>query len=166
MTTQVPDPAAKGRRFVAVHDRPECPQLRIVRIDGSIWFGAVSHTADWLREQLRLSPGQKHLLIVADGVNFVDVSGAELIAQEAERRRKQGGGLYLEGVKSGVCEPLTRGDYFYEIGAERTFDDKSEALAQIVPGLDPEVCRRCTRRIFGECAHQPAPRVEPVDNPD
>jgi SulP family sulfate permease len=160
MTTQVPDPGASGRRFVAVHDLPECPQLRIVRVEGSIWFGAVSHIGDWLREQLRLSPGQKRLLIVADGVNFVDVSGAELLAQEAERRHRAGGGLYLVGVKPGVCEPLTRGDYFHEIGAERTFDDKTEALAEIVPALDPEVCRRCTRRIFQECRHQPAPRSE------
>jgi SulP family sulfate permease len=88
-------------------------------------------------------------------VNFVDVAGAELFAQEAERRRHAGGGLYLVTLKPRACEALTRGDYFREIGAENTFDSKSEALASIVPALDPLICRSCKARIFQECAQQP-----------
>jgi len=88
------------------------------------------------------------------------VAGAELLAQEAERRHARGGELYFSALKAGVCAPLTRGDYFSEIGAENTFDDKTEALAQIVEQLDPAVCATCDKRIFRECAGQPAPSVE------
>jgi SulP family sulfate permease len=154
-TTQVPDAVDPKNRFVSVGERPECPQLRIQRIDGSIWFGAVSHISEYFREQLARRPKQKHLLLLTDSVNFVDVAGAELLAQEAEKRRKLGGALHLVGLKPSACQTLTQGDYFFEIGAENTFDSKTEALSQIVLQLDGDVCRRCTTRLFRECASQP-----------
>ncbi len=159
LTVQVPDVVRPERRFVAVGERPECPQLRIQRIDGSIWFGAVNHISEHFREQLARHQKQKHLLLLTDSVNFVDVAGAEMLAQEAEKRRKNDGGLYMVGLKPGACQTLTRGDYFLEIGAENTFDSKTEALSQIVPQLDGEVCRRCTTRLFHECTAQPAPET-------
>ena len=156
LSVQVLDPADPKRRFTDVRERLECPQLRILRIDGSIWFGAVSYISERFREQMRNRPGQKHLMLLADSVNFADVAGAELLAQEAVRRRSAGGGLYLVALKPGACTPLTRGDYFREIGAENTFDSKAEALANTVPELNPDVCHRCKIRIFWECSEQPA----------
>ncbi len=161
MTVQVPDAADGERCFVPTGVRPECPQLCLLRLDGSIWFGAVNHIRQRLREQLAAHPRQKHLLLLMDGVNFVDVAGAELLAQEAERRRRLGGELYFDALKSGVCAPLTQGDYFREIGAENTFDRKSEALAQIVENLEPTVCATCDKRIFRECTGQPGPTAMP-----
>jgi SulP family sulfate permease len=155
LSVQVPDPLDRKRHLRFAADRPQCPQLRIQRIDGSIWFGAVDYISEQFRPQMARRPDQKHLLLLIDGVNFVDVAGAELLAREADRRRSNGGELHLMGLKPGVCEPLTRGDYFREIGAENTYEGKAEALAAIVPQLDPEICRRCTARIFLECETQP-----------
>ena len=75
LSIQTPDPADTKRRFRDASGLPECPQLQILPLDGSIWFGAVSHVADRFREQLARNPGQKRLLLFADGVNFVDVAG-------------------------------------------------------------------------------------------
>ncbi len=41
----------------------------------------------------------KHLLIVADSVNYIGVTGAEMLVQEAERWREMKGGLSLLGLK-------------------------------------------------------------------
>jgi len=161
LTVQVPDSADEKRRFVKASALTECPQLRLLRIDGSLWFGAVSHVGELLRQQFRRSPQQKHLVVIADSMNFLDVAGAELLAQEAERRRNAGGDLYFVGLKPGACAPLTRGQYFREIAAENIFDGESPALAAIVPTLDPEVCRHCSARIFLECAAQPGGLAAP-----
>jgi SulP family sulfate permease len=160
-TTLVPDAVHPKNRLVAVGERPECPQLRIQRIDGSIWFGAVNHVMERFQEQMVRRTKQKHLMLLVDSVNFVDVAGAELLTQEAEQRRKRGGSLYLVGLKQGACETLTRGDYYFEIGAENTFDSKKDALSHIVPQLDDEVCGRCTTRLFRECATKPQPDTDP-----
>jgi len=157
LLTRVPDPRTPGRDFVTDPSLPECPQVKLVRLDGSLFFGAVSHVAETLAKMEEKQPGQRHLAMVASGVNFIDVAGAEFLEQEALRRRSLGGGLYLIRVKPGVCEPLTRGGYIDAIGRENLFSGKTDALAAITAKLDPEICRTCTARIFLECAGKPGP---------
>lgn len=162
---RVPDPSSPKRKFTTNSTLPECPQLKIIRIDGSLFFGAVSHVQESIRRLEARDPGQKHLAIVASGVNFIDIAGAEFIAREAEKRRAKGGGLYLIRVKEGVCEPFKRGDYLSIVGDENIFPGKTEALSTIFTKLDPEICKRCTRRIFNECQSVPGPIDEPLPTP-
>ena len=156
--SRVPNPRDPKRKFTTDGSLPECPQLKIVRIDGSLFFGAVAHVQEQLRRMEERHPGQRHLAIVASGINFIDVQGAEFLAQEAEKRRHLGGGLYLIHVKEGVCEPFKRGPYLGVIGDQNIFHSKTEALAAIFDRLDPEVCARCDKRIFRECRSLPPPR--------
>jgi SulP family sulfate permease len=148
-----PDPADNTRRMaVKTTGLKECPQLRIIRIDGSLFFGAVNHVAGTFHMFEQRDPERRHLLIVASGINFIDVAGAELLIQEARRRRNHGGGLYLTKAKEGLCESLRKGGYLEEFGAENVFQSKGEAIAAIFERLDRERCRRCDKRIFSECA--------------
>jgi len=156
--TRVPDPKAPKRAFVTDSRLPECPQFKIVRIDGSVFFGAISHVSETLRLFREQAPGQKHLLLVASGINFIDVAGAELLAQEAQNYRQIGGELYFYSIKEGVCGPLRRGGYIKEIGDENMFDSKTEAISEIFAKLDKDICARCDKRIFKEC--QSVPRLE------
>ncbi|MES3012903.1 MAG: SulP family inorganic anion transporter, partial [Pseudomonadota bacterium] len=55
---------------------PECPQLKMIRMEGEVYFGAVPYVADQLRD-LRAEPA-KHLLVMAKSMNFIDVPAAEL----------------------------------------------------------------------------------------
>ena len=134
--------------------------MKVARLDGSLFFGAVSHVAETLGKMEEERPGQRHLLISATGIDFIDVAGAEFLADEAKRRRAQGGGLYLIRLKPGVCEPLNRGGYIDDIGRENLFSGKTEAVAAVTAKLDPEICRTCTARIFLECAGKPGPDAE------
>lgn len=164
LLTRVPNPRSPSRDFVTDPELPECPQIKLARLDGSLFFGAVSHVAETLGKMEARQPSQRHLAIVASGVNFIDVAGAEFLEQEAQRRRELGGGLYLIRVKPGVCEPLTRGGYLDAIGKENLFTGKTEAIAWATSRVDPEICRTCTARIFHECASKPGakPEVRPM----
>lgn len=51
----------------------ECPQLKIVRIDGSACFGAVNHIVEQLGVLTRQGPEQVRILIVGGGINFIDL---------------------------------------------------------------------------------------------
>lgn len=152
---RVPNPATAGREFITDSRLPECPQLKLARLDGSLFFGAVSHVAEAMRRLTEVHPAQKHVLLSATGINFIDVAGAEFLAQEARRRRAAGGGLYLIRVKPAVMAMLERGGYIDEIGRDRVFSGKTIALSTVVPTLDDDICRRCTTRIFRECAQRP-----------
>ena len=149
---QVPDPHTAKRHLVSDPRLPECPQLKIIRIDGSLYFGAVDHVQDILHGVAVQHPDQKHLLIVGNGINFIDIAGAEMLAVEAERRRRAGGGLYLCKVKDEVCKIFKRGGFSDLIGPENIFVDKGGAIEHIFGKLDRDKCARCDKRIFTECA--------------
>ncbi|HEY0719953.1 MAG TPA: SulP family inorganic anion transporter [Gammaproteobacteria bacterium] len=158
IASRVPDPASPRRTFVTDNSLPECPQMKIMRIDGSLFFGAVNHVEESMQHVDAQNPGQKHLMVVAQGINFVDIAGAEMLAKEAIRRHKIGGGLYFYDVKDPVCTMFKKGGYIDAIGDENVFSSKSTALSTIVTQrLDPEICRTCTKRIFKECAQMPGP---------
>ena len=155
----VPDPHAdpgSKRKFVLRHPGlPDCPQLSSLRVEGSIFFGAVDHVQKHFTAVDAADPRKKWLLVLARGVNFIDLAGAELLDREARRRRALGGGLAICGVKEGVCTPLHRGGHIPIIGDENLYDSKSEAIADIYPRLDPAICATCKARIFRECGPRP-----------
>jgi SulP family sulfate permease len=157
MRSLVPDPHDAERSMVEVDGkRRECPQLKIVRIEGSIYFGATNHVANHFDTLRKVSPAQKHLLIMAKSMNFVDVAGADLLADEAAARRAGGGDLYLYGLRQPAREMLQRGGQLDRIGPHNVFVAKNEAIAKVFARLDRTICRQCTARIFLECQTVPA----------
>jgi SulP family sulfate permease len=155
--TLVADHEGQRQRFVNVErkDLPECPQLKILRVDGSLFFGAVNHFAEELHAVTRESPEQAHILIVGGGINFIDVAGAETLANEAHRLHLEGRKLYLCSLKGEVVETLHRGGYVERIGEENILGSKTAAIRKLVPRLDPERCRVCRLRVFDECDMMP-----------
>ncbi len=164
MAAVVPDPDPASFYFVPAEGHAECPQYKMMRIHGSLFFGAVDHVQGELHRIDEQAPAQRHVLVAARGMNFVDVAGAELLAQEARRRRNLGGGLYFYRVQAGVLELLEKGPYLDSIGAENIFPTKSHPIDHVYPRLDSDVCRTCTARIFPQC-HVALPNGEPVRSP-
>ena len=153
--SRVPDPESPKRSFVTDPTLAECPQIKIVRVDGSFFFGAVHHLQKMFHIFSLRQPDQHHLLLIAFAINRIDVSGAEFLAQEAQRRRAEGGQLYLYRPKTQVTDLLERGGYGDVIPAENIFRSKQDAIAKMVSNVDEAICRRCEKRIFLECAQQP-----------
>jgi sulfate permease, SulP family len=153
--TLIPDPADLAnpkRKFLTEgRDIVECPQMKMMRVEGSIFFGAVDHVQQALTQVDEINPGHRNLLLLCRGINFIDLSGGEMLAREALRRRRLGGNLYLCGVKEGLCAMLQRGGFMERIGRDNIFRHKGEAIAAIYRRLNPEICRGCTARIFHEC---------------
>ena len=156
-----PDPAPDSYHFTADSGLPDCPQLKILRVNGSLFYGAVDHVQRQLERIDELNPRQKHVLITASGINFVDMGGAEMLAREARRRRSLGGGLYFYRLKDVPRALLERGGYLDVIGRANLFPVKSRPVGAIYRRLDPEVCRNCSLRIFREC-HESLPNGEPL----
>ncbi len=130
---------------------PDCPQLKIVRINGPIFFGAASYVAARLRQIDERNPLQRSVLIVGSGINFVDMEGAHLLALEARRRRALGGTLYFYYMKDEPLEMLKRCGAYDVIGAENFFRLGEDVIGKIFPRLDRSICSTCTVRIFKPC---------------
>ncbi len=160
---RVPDPRLPKQRFNTDPSLPECPQFKMVRIDGPLFFGAVNYVAERLRIIAKHNPMQKHLLIMARTISFIDVAGAEMLAREARLRREAGGQLYFHQLTEDARELLERGGYLQDVGEENIFPTKGEAIATIFQRLDRGICVRCDKRIFNEC--RAVPKVEIEEQP-
>lgn len=155
---RVPDPDSPTRKLTEPKaNLPECPQFHIIRFHGSLFFGAVNAFKENLIECEAHEPKCKHLAIVMAGVNFIDVAGAEALAQMAQRYKKRGGGLYLIGANSFVLQVLERGEYIDSIGRGNIFASKTLALRDIYRRLNHDICQICKRRVFVECVRMGKP---------
>lgn len=138
-----------------------CPQLLVLRVDGSLFYGAAEHVRDRLHD-LAGNPGQpRHLLLLGDGINLMDMAGAHLIEAEAIRLAAGGGGLYLAAMKPPVVEMLDRSGALATLGAGHLFERKADALAAILSRLDAATCAACTARVFDQCPPAPPAGAAP-----
>lgn len=150
LTRIAPEPGS--RRFVpASAAAPPCPQIDILRVDGSLFFGAVEHVRDEIEQARRERPQVRHVLLVGTGINFIDVAGAGLLAQAAQDLRAEGGALYLASLKAPVHDALARSGALAAIGSDRVFASKGDALRALYATLDVRGCAACSVRAFDEC---------------
>lgn len=149
----VPAPEEGAYHFVRAQGRPECPQLRIIRINGPVYFGAANYVQQALHQIDEDNPQQKSVLIAAASLNYIDVAGAEILAQEARRRRRLGGGLYFYRLNEESHRFLRHGGYAHDIGEGAFFPVMTNVTGALYWTLDPTVCLGCKARIFKEC-HQ------------
>ncbi len=153
LTPVLPDPASPKRHFAPAPDPARrCPQLEILRVDGSLFFGAVEHVHDEIEEALAARPGVRNVLLVGSGVNFIDVAGCELVAREAAAAREAGIAMHAANLKPPVRDALERAGVLDAFGRDRVFGTKGDAIRAIYAKLDVPTCRDCRIRAFEECA--------------
>jgi SulP family sulfate permease len=140
------------RKLINIEMKPvkTCPQLKIIRIDMSIYFGSINHIQNRI-QQIVERDNIKHILIVASGINFIDLSGADVLVTEHNRLKALGGGLYFVGLKSAVYEFVSRTCFIKKIGSDHFFDSKTQAIREIYNRLDRDICNSCKARVFQEC---------------
>jgi len=67
------DVGSSKRKLINIDKKPvkQCPQLKIIRIDMSIYFGSINHIQNRIA---RISEIERvfHILIVGSGINFID----------------------------------------------------------------------------------------------
>jgi sulfate permease, SulP family len=152
IATMAPDPSKPDNSLTFIKRKPElreCSQIKIIRLDGPIFYGAVDHISDFF-DAVREGQ-QPYCLILCEGVNFIGLAGAHWLYEEAERWKARGGGLYLSNLKVVAQDVLIASGYKAQIGEHHFFLAKKEAIEYIYTLLSKEACRHCERRVFREC---------------
>jgi SulP family sulfate permease len=155
------DSTEPGRRFVvresAAAPIAECPQLKLVRMEGEVYFGAVPFVDDQLRDLRAARDAPKHLLVMAKSMNFIDLSAADMWRNEMRTRRSAGGDLYFHRPRAPVMQLWQKLGFIAELGVDHIFPAKRTAIETIFQRLDRNICAHCTVRAFEECRTLPWP---------
>jgi len=145
-------PEESIRKLRAIRTTPltQCPQLKIIRIDMSIYFGSINHIQKQINQ---IVDNQRiyHILIVATGVNFIDLAGVEGLLSENRRLKELGGSLYFVSVKNSVAEFLQKVHFVEQIGEDNFYESKELAIHGIYQKLDMKKCEKCRALVFKEC---------------
>jgi SulP family sulfate permease len=139
----------KNKRLVNVirdKDALECSNLKIVRIDGSLYFGSIEKISDYL-SKLYDENRIQYVLIAADGINFIDLAAAEWLTNEIIKWQKNRGEIYIAGLKLVSQDILQNGGFIDRMGRDIFFKDKRTAIAEIHKKID----KPCEVKAFDEC---------------
>lgn len=106
------------------------PQLMIVRIDGSVFFGSVEH----IRRSIHLDElsAGGHLLLICESINLIDIAGTEFLLFLKKMVNDKGGNLYLAGLTPEVRRYLLGSPYWQQLGGKNNiFNYQEEAIMHI-----------------------------------
>ena len=131
--------------------------MKLIRMEGDVFFGAVPHVADKLRELHSHAGAPRHLLVMAKRMNSNDLAAVELWRTEMAVRRASGGDLYFHHPRQPVLELWQHVGFTRELGADHIFPSKRVALHAIFGRLDRRICAHCKVRVFDECQALPPP---------
>lgn len=157
--TMLPD--EEFRHFTHRPAKPTCPQLAVLTIEGSLYFGATAHVEEEIRQNLDENPYQRFLLLRMHQVNHCDISGLHMLETIVRLYREHGGDVFMVGVREAVWEKLQLSQFDELLGLSH-FLSQERAIEHIFyKVLDPGVCiYNCPHKIWREC--QSLPKAERV----
>ncbi len=139
----------KKKKFInKIRDKEalECSTLKIIRIDGSLYFGSIEKISDYFSNLYKENSIQ-HVLIAIEGINFIDLAAAEWLTNEIVKWQKNRGGIYLSGLKIVSKEILDKGGFIDQIGSNNIFKSKGVAIKEI----HKKITKPCNFKVFDEC---------------
>jgi SulP family sulfate permease len=139
----------KNGRFINMirdDDARECSNLKIVRIDGSLYFGSIEKISKYLNK-LYEENKVDFILIAADGINFIDLAAAEWLTNEIRKWQKNRGGIYFSGLKLISQDVLIKGGFVDKMGTDIFFKEKKQAIKKI----HEKIYTPCKEMVFNEC---------------
>jgi SulP family sulfate permease len=144
------------RHFAYQPNKPGCPQLGIIKISGDLYFGAVSHIEEAIRQSLNRHPSQRYLLLRMHGVNHCDMSGIHMLESVMRLCRERGGDLFMMKVQRPVYELMVSTNFYHQLGSDHFLPEDQAIEHLFYKVLDPAICiYECEVRAFKECQNLP-----------
>ena len=148
----VPDPNYSKRRMISDENLPKCPQLLIMKIDGSIFFGSIEHIEQAIRKIREDNPDPKNILLIFSSISMIDLAGFDMLVNLVKGLRRDKMDIYFSNISSYIYEEMQKTNLIKIIGEDHIFDSKPEAIGYIYKKLDKKICENCKSRIFKECS--------------
>lgn len=153
LSVGMPNADLPSRTFspIAQTGAQPCPQMIIVGLDGPLFFGSVEAIRKEFRSYEKKFPQQTTMIFNIKGTGMIDLPAAELLIEEAKRRVKRGGQLYVQTKIPRTIRQLERFEVLDYIADNKVHSNKVYAIASAVKQLNQDKCAQCKLRAFLEC---------------
>lgn len=118
-------------RDVVASGLKECKYIDVIRFDGPLFFANATYLEDQIRDRRRSKKSLKHIIFVCNGVNDMDASGEEVLAQIVERVRGAGLDISFSGMHRDVKAVLQRTHLDVKIGEDHFYATMESAIRDI-----------------------------------
>lgn len=153
--TVLPDPSFSY--LVPSSDGPTCPQFGIIEVLGDLYFGAVHHVEDCIRENLAEHPSQRFLLLRMHASEHLDISGIHALEGIVDAYRERNGDVFISRARGPVRQLMRSAGFEDYLGTGNFVERDQDAIGHIFHRvLDPAICiYECPVRAFRECQNLP-----------
>ncbi|MCB0037957.1 MAG: STAS domain-containing protein, partial [Anaerolineales bacterium] len=137
------------------------PQLGVITIMGSLYFGAARHVEDQIRAHMNRYPEQRYLLLRMHRVNHCDISGIHMLETIVKLYRQHGGDVFMVGIRDAVWEKINLSDFDILLGVDHFLEQESAIIHIFNNVLNPAICvYQCPVRAWKECQSLPKSNLD------
>ncbi len=109
-----------------------CRHISVVRFDGALFFANASYLDEQVARFRTIHKDLRYILLDAKGINDMDASGEEALAQIVDRLRAAGLGFAMCGIKGQVMAVMERTHLLDKIGMDNIYPNTKTAVAALV----------------------------------
>lgn len=156
-------PDADNLRLRLRPNMPECPQLAVVTISGALYFGAVEHIEEELRQKLLDHPSQRFLLLRLHRVHYLDISAINMLRSLVKFYREHDGDVYISAIQPRHMPFLKDSGFINWLGRDHVLPRESAISHMFYEVLEPAYCKTiCPHFVWNECSERPKTPILPI----
>lgn len=150
----IPDEAFA--HFVHEETPTVCPQLGVITVSGSLYFGSAQHVEARIRAHKEAHPEQQYLLLRMHHVNHADITGIRMLESIVRLYRSDGGDVYMMRVYSGVYRTMEETGFDAVLGHDHFLPTETAIAYLFYRVLHPGICiHHCQVQVWRECQQLP-----------
>lgn len=108
-----------------------CPNISMVRFDGSLYFANTSYFEDKVLERSAQKPDLKYVIVDGQGINQIDATGEEMLNELVGRLGKAGIQVIFTQFKKQVMDVLWQSGFIQKWGNDHFFRRQDAALEYV-----------------------------------
>lgn len=139
-----------SRRFrkIPTVEKNSCPQLKVLKVEGPVFFGGLEHLDVFLSKYHAL---KVNVLIDCSSLTYIDMEGVQLILKQKLLFEQQELNIHLCSISRRLNGRFTKLGLYESFDKSYIHKQKEDAISKIYPLLNPNICRDCEVKIFLEC---------------
>lgn len=117
---------------ITLYKLTPCKHIAIIRFDGSLFFANTAYLENSIQAIVNDQTRDiKAIVLLADGINYLDFSGIEALARMAKSYRESGYYFLIGTIKSHILHELRKSDEMHDIDEDSIYLDERVGIRHI-----------------------------------